>query len=64
MGLELENDSPQLTSESDSEDETPQTVHAWPETESLEDFMDPNDPKKTVEGYPAPIRAMMTATTR
>ena len=29
--------------------------------ESLEDFLDPDDPQKTVEGYPAPIRVMIRA---
>jgi tRNA (mo5U34)-methyltransferase len=29
--------------------------------ESLGDFLDPNDPKKTIEGYPAPVRAIITA---
>lgn len=29
----------------------------WIESESLEDFLDPSDKSKTVEGYPAPIRA-------
>ncbi|GAB6094459.1 tRNA 5-methoxyuridine(34)/uridine 5-oxyacetic acid(34) synthase CmoB [Desulfatiferula olefinivorans] len=33
----------------------------WIKTESLEDFLDPDDPKKTVEGYPAPVRAVITA---
>jgi len=28
----------------------------WIDTQSLEDFLDPNDPTKTVEGYPAPKR--------
>ena len=28
----------------------------WIEGESLENFLDPNDPNKTVEGYPAPKR--------
>ena len=30
-------------------------------TESLEDFLDPKDPLKTVEGYPGPVRAVFTA---
>nr|WP_319492929.1 tRNA 5-methoxyuridine(34)/uridine 5-oxyacetic acid(34) synthase CmoB [uncultured Desulfobacter sp.] len=34
----------------------------WIQTESLEDFLDPNDPSKTVEGYPAPVRAIYMAT--
>lgn len=33
----------------------------WINTESLDDFLDPNDPNKTVEGYPAPVRAIITA---
>lgn len=33
----------------------------WMEFESLEDFLDPSDPGKTIEGYPAPVRVIMTA---
>jgi len=33
----------------------------WIDTESLEDFLDPNDPTKTIEGYPAPLRAIFVA---
>ena len=33
----------------------------WIQTESLEDFLDPDDPGRTVEGYPAPVRAVFTA---
>ena len=33
----------------------------WMETESLADFLDPSDPTKTVEGYPAPLRAVLIA---
>lgn len=33
----------------------------WIQTESLEDFLDPDDASKTVEGYPAPVRAVFTA---
>lgn len=33
----------------------------WIQTESLEDFLDPEDPSKTVEGYPAPVRAIFIA---
>ncbi len=29
--------------------------------ESLSDFLDPADPSKTVEGYPAPLRAVVVA---
>lgn len=36
----------------------------WIDTESLADFLDPDDPQKTVEGYPAPVRAMLLATAR
>ena len=36
----------------------------WIDTESLADFLDPDDPQKTVEGYPAPVRAMIVATAR
>ena len=34
---------------------------AWIETQSLEDFLDPNNPDKTVEGYPAPKRVYIKA---
>jgi len=34
----------------------------WIATQSLEDFLDPNDPGKTVEGYPAPLRLYIRAT--
>ncbi|MCK5837992.1 MAG: tRNA 5-methoxyuridine(34)/uridine 5-oxyacetic acid(34) synthase CmoB, partial [Desulfobacula sp.] len=34
----------------------------WIQTESLKDFLDPHDPDKTVEGYPAPVRAIFMAT--
>ena len=33
----------------------------WIDTESLQDFLDPNDPNKTIEGYPAPLRAIVIA---
>ncbi len=33
----------------------------WVETESLADFLDPADPSLTVEGYPAPVRSVVTA---
>lgn len=33
----------------------------WMETESLADFLDPSDPTKTIEGYPAPLRAVLIA---
>lgn len=34
----------------------------WIQTESLKDFLDPDNPDKTVEGYPAPVRAIFIAT--
>jgi len=33
----------------------------WIDTESLADFLDPEDPSKTIEGYPAPKRAIFIA---
>ncbi|MCG8640088.1 MAG: tRNA 5-methoxyuridine(34)/uridine 5-oxyacetic acid(34) synthase CmoB [Desulfobacterales bacterium] len=33
----------------------------WIHTETLIDFLDPKDPGKTIEGYPAPVRAVFTA---
>lgn len=33
----------------------------WIDTRSLVDFLDPDDPDRTVEGYPAPVRAMVLA---
>ena len=36
----------------------------WIDTESLPDFLDPDDPEKTVKGYPATVRAMILATAR
>lgn len=33
----------------------------WMQWESLEDFLDSNDPTLTIEGHPAPVRAMFTA---
>ena len=35
---------------------------AWMTSHSLQDFLDPNDISKTIEGYPAPLRATMIAT--
>ncbi|CAI8156027.1 MAG: tRNA U34 carboxymethyltransferase [Pseudidiomarina mangrovi] len=35
---------------------------AWMEGQSLADFLDPNDHRKTIEGYPAPRRAVIIAT--
>ncbi|QOL24363.1 tRNA 5-methoxyuridine(34)/uridine 5-oxyacetic acid(34) synthase CmoB [Thalassotalea sp. LPB0316] len=33
----------------------------WIDTESLQDFLDKDDPNKTIEGYPAPKRAIFIA---
>lgn len=33
----------------------------WMTFESLSDFLDPNDSSKTIEGYPAPVRAVLLA---
>jgi tRNA (mo5U34)-methyltransferase len=33
----------------------------WMTSESLAEFLDPQDPTKTIEGYPAPIRAVLIA---
>jgi tRNA (mo5U34)-methyltransferase len=33
----------------------------WMTFQSLADFLDPQDNSKTVEGYPAPLRAVITA---
>ncbi len=33
----------------------------WIHTETLKDFLDPDDPYKTIEGYPAPVRAVFIA---
>ncbi|ERT10501.1 tRNA 5-methoxyuridine(34)/uridine 5-oxyacetic acid(34) synthase CmoB [Photorhabdus temperata] len=33
----------------------------WMKTESLSDFLDPGDNGKTIEGYPAPLRAVLIA---
>ncbi|WP_290652590.1 tRNA 5-methoxyuridine(34)/uridine 5-oxyacetic acid(34) synthase CmoB [Idiomarina sp.] len=35
----------------------------WMQGESLKDFLDPNDYNMTIEGYKAPIRAILTART-
>jgi tRNA (mo5U34)-methyltransferase len=34
---------------------------AWMTFESLADFLDPSNPDLTIEGYPGPVRAMLTA---
>lgn len=36
----------------------------WMRFESLPDFLDPNDPNLTIEGYPAPKRAIFIAETK
>ncbi|HCI31107.1 MAG TPA: tRNA 5-methoxyuridine(34)/uridine 5-oxyacetic acid(34) synthase CmoB, partial [Psychrobacter sp.] len=33
----------------------------WMTYHSLTDFLDPNDSTKTIEGYPAPMRATLIA---
>lgn len=33
----------------------------WMRFESLSDFLDPANPKRTIEGYPAPVRAILLA---
>eukprot|EP01156_Anaeramoeba_ignava_P001314 Anaeramoba_ignava/a1341_11.p1 GENE.a1341_11~~a1341_11.p1 ORF type:complete len:304 (+),score=-10.93 a1341_11:339-1250(+) len=42
-------------------DNTEQRVTPWTFEQSLDHFLDPNDPTKTVEGYPAPKRAYLKA---
>lgn len=39
-----------------------QRATEWMIYQSLSDFLDPNDPAKTIEGYPAPMRATLIAT--
>lgn len=34
---------------------------SWMQFESLADFLDPEDPQKTIEGYPSPRRALFSA---
>ncbi|EED34419.1 methyltransferase, putative [Luminiphilus syltensis NOR5-1B] len=34
---------------------------SWMTFQSLADFLDPNDPTRTIEGYPAPLRATLSA---
>lgn len=36
----------------------------WMTFESLSEFLDPSDSTKTIEGHPAPVRALLTATRR
>ena len=33
----------------------------WMTFESLSDFLDPNDSTRTIEGYPGPVRALLSA---
>ena len=42
-------------------DDKEQRVTPWTFGKSLDDFRDPNDPTKTIEGYPAPKRAYLKA---
>lgn len=39
-----------------------QRTTEWMTNHSLQDFLDPNDPSKTIEGAPAPVRAVIVAT--
>jgi tRNA (mo5U34)-methyltransferase len=39
-----------------------QRTTEWMTHNSLPDYLDPNDPSKTVEGHPAPRRAVLVAT--
>ena len=52
--IELIDVTPTTTAEQRSTD--------WMTFQSLKDFLDPNDPLKTIEGYPAPVRATLVAT--
>ncbi|WP_100641519.1 tRNA 5-methoxyuridine(34)/uridine 5-oxyacetic acid(34) synthase CmoB [Alteromonas facilis] len=36
----------------------------WMQNQSLQDFLDPSDPSKTIEGYAAPLRSVITAVKR
>ncbi|GGZ76110.1 tRNA 5-methoxyuridine(34)/uridine 5-oxyacetic acid(34) synthase CmoB [Paraglaciecola chathamensis] len=38
-----------------------QRATQWMDSQSLVDFLDPNDHTKTIEGYPAPLRAVIVA---
>ena len=38
-----------------------QRATEWMRFESLADYLDPSDPSRTIEGYPAPRRAIVTA---
>lgn len=39
-----------------------QRATSWMQFESLADFLDPEHPERTIEGYPAPRRALFSAT--
>ena len=47
----------------DITDQQEQRKTEWIDTESLQDFLDPQDNSKTIEGYPAPKRAIFIANT-
>jgi tRNA (mo5U34)-methyltransferase len=38
-----------------------QRLTEWMQFQSLADFLDPQDPTRTIEGYPAPVRAIFIA---
>jgi tRNA (mo5U34)-methyltransferase len=38
-----------------------QRATEWMDSQSLADFLDPNNQTKTIEGYPAPLRAVLVA---
>ncbi len=40
---------------------TEQRATEWTKNFSLQNFLDPNDTSKTIEGYPAPVRAIFSA---
>ncbi|OGT89168.1 MAG: tRNA 5-methoxyuridine(34)/uridine 5-oxyacetic acid(34) synthase CmoB [Gammaproteobacteria bacterium RIFOXYA12_FULL_61_12] len=40
---------------------TEQRATEWMRFESLADFLDPDDPGRTIEGHPAPVRALVLA---
>jgi tRNA (mo5U34)-methyltransferase len=44
-----------------STDSAEQRRTEWMRFQSLTDFLDPADPKRTIEGHPAPVRAMLLA---
>jgi len=41
-----------------------QRATEWMTFHSLADFLDPNDPSRSIEGHPAPLRAILVATKR